>query len=192
MLPEKRTYALLDLIDVKKALSAGTATDLLRAFWNVCEDWTNHQIDHLGPLALADGATSTPTPRLVTYSDSAFFKHEPQLSLGEFFRVVLDLKRKIEARAGRCYLVVAHGVEIEHDPPSILVKSAGEHEWRYSNVFGSGDVVVNLWEAEGVARHTSEWHDKYSVFYIGIEAPPMPVLDERPLRAGKLRVRALG
>lgn len=192
MMPEDRTYALFDLIGVREGLDAGTASKALRDFWNVCEDWANHQIDNLVPLHLADGATSSPTPRLVTYSDSAFFKHDPQLSLTEFFRLVDDLKQKIEKRAGHCYVVVAHGAEIEHEPPNIYVKSAGEQEWRYTNVFGSGDVVVNLWEAEKVVRRTKDWHDKYSTFYVGHVAPPRKVLDERDIPGGKYRVKALG
>jgi hypothetical protein len=73
-----KTYALFDLIGIEAALNGGTAPKLLRDFWIITENWTNHVAKNLGRVTLEDTATVTPIPRVVTYSDSAVLWHEPE------------------------------------------------------------------------------------------------------------------
>lgn len=170
--PVERTYALFDVIGVKQALSNGTAATKLVDFWNVVEDWTNHQASNLGQVHTADGALVTPSPILRTYSDSALMRMPEELDIEDFYGLVLDLKGRIETRAAPCYVIVNRDDEIPSPAPIIYVSAGGDPTPRYLNVCGSGKAFPHLYLADEALRGAKSWHGKYSVYCVGDESRP--------------------
>jgi hypothetical protein len=191
----QRTYALFDVIGVKRALGAGDAPKLLTAFWQVAEDWTNHRASHLGPLRHAtDYATIPSDPILRTYSDSALLSTPEEVDIESFYRLVQDLKRLIEERVGAAYVVVNRDDEIAPPEPAMWVSGRGDPTPRYINISGSGPAFINLYLADDALKHAKAWRKEYSLYCVGEESrfDGLPVRDALPIPCCTRRLLALG
>jgi hypothetical protein len=167
----QRTYALFDVIGIKRAMASGTAPDLLIAFWDVVEDWTNHGASNLGPLQHAIDYASVPSEPIVrTYSDSALLRTPEEVDLDSFYRLVLDLKQRIENQVTNCYVIVNKDDEIAAREPNIWVSTGGDPTPRYINISGSGAAFMNLYLADDALKGASAWRKGFSLYCIGEES----------------------
>jgi hypothetical protein len=152
-----KTYALFDVIGVKRAFELGNAAAILDRFWTAADVWTNAgghgMVDREGGRE-----TQEADPSVVTFSDSALLQHEPEIEINHFWRLVRGLKKAIDAAAGTSYVVVCREHNIDHHSHpalgGLVVDSGGRP--RYFNAGGSGPAFANLFSAEQAIRKSAQ------------------------------------
>jgi hypothetical protein len=101
----QKTYALVDLIGIKTAFSAGRAAEILEQFWNAADAWTNSQ--NFSPVFIpAKKYLAAPEVHVCTFSDSALLYTREELEIDDFLDIVRSFKRHIESRGCPSYAIV--------------------------------------------------------------------------------------
>jgi diadenosine tetraphosphate (Ap4A) HIT family hydrolase len=172
-----KTYALFDVIGVKKAFAAGKTAEVLQAFWVAADAWTNGVASGLGPMPVLGGeAVQVPDAFVTTYSDSALLSTEPEFEIGAFWRLVENFKAKIDQATGASYVIVTRDDEVPHHELPALgfhVIGSGDTKHRYHNAGGSGPAFVHLFLAEQQIRTQVQQNGwKFSLYAVGPAAVP--------------------
>lgn len=171
-----RTYALFDLIGIKKAFEDGNTPQLLESFWNVTERWTNSQ--SFTPVEIpSKGYTASPEAFVSTFSDSALLYTKEELSIKDFYDVVLSLKKQIET-VGRVYVIVSRNDDVNISSSGPQLFGSMDNVPRYTHIAGSGKAWANLHYADKVIGKTTEWHIKYTLYCVGEHSKPATMAEK--------------
>ena len=170
-----KTYAFYDVVGVKDALKTGKGPDLLKAFWQTADGWTNGPGSSFGQQPVQDGGhTEVPRVYIVTFSDSALLFTRPEFKLDIFYKIAGSLKQKLEKAVAEVYCIISRGDEIAHPALPALGGTVVDDHSRpaYYNVAGSGEAWVNLHLADRAIAKRKDWHKKFSLYAVGNRSVP--------------------
>ena len=163
------TYALIDVIGIRKLMPGPKAIEALNKFWQMAETWTNGGHDFTCRRADRPDTLTLPSVYVSTFSDTALVHSEPEVVLEDFYRhVLLSLKSRLD-RAGRFYCIVSSGDYIPQSTEPALGGIASDRGTRpyWTPVAGSGPAWIDLWRADDAIKKKKEWHGKFTLYAVG-------------------------
>lgn len=149
-----KTYALFDVIGVKRAFTTGRAPAILDAFWKASDVWTDLGTHGMVKLASRPHTQQRADPRVRTFSDSALLDHVPEIAIDDFWALTRSLKAAIDRAASSSYVIVCCAHEISHHQlPAAGCSSIDDNLTpKYLNLSGSGPAFMHLFMADEAIR----------------------------------------
>lgn len=172
-----KTFAFIDVIGVKEALSSSRAEGeaLLRKFWIAMDTFVNNpQDDRICSKAGESTLTSVDVCATV-FSDSALIDVLPEIEPRDFYlKILRSLRQHLDRQQIRFYCIVSRGDYLpQPTSPSLGSLNLGsEHTGRtlWNPAAGCGDAWRNIFDADKMIHKHKNWHSKYSLYAIGAES----------------------
>lgn len=167
-----KSYALLDIIDISKALKEGRADKILNDFWNAADTWINQEVYPEMVSLPRQNVMTAAGIQVVVFSDAALLTTKTEYSIIDFYKIVSDFKSYIEQRVGKACCIVNRDNSIEPSTQDRQQLTGSDNIPRFLFIGGSGAAWINLWLAEKAVRKKKDWHDRYSFYCVNEKSRP--------------------
>lgn len=166
----QRINIFLDLIGIKSLLKGNRdeAIKKLKKFWQCV--YSLGVYPNFPPSVLLNNVDYKPIVKYYTFSDSAFFYFETEVTDQYACNTFIDTLRGV-LKDFEFYIIISKGEEISADDFNWFGTTSSSYDGRpdYTHMVGSGDAWINIFAVEEYLKGKKDLHQKYNSYAIGFD-----------------------